>query len=193
MTLQEEKNHIVQRLQSHNVEVESVYDLVNSKAPYPQAIPVLIGLLEEGVNHLTQKEGIIRALGVKEAKGPAGPLLIKEFWSLPEEMEILRWVVGNSLRFCSTKDDVSEIIKIVQSKEFGSSRGSFVTALSNYKTEEVENILIEGLQDEDIRVECIEGLGKLKSKKAKEYVAAFENDGKDLVRKEAKKALNKIK
>ena len=44
-------------------EVRSVYDLVNTKEPYPKAIPVLLEFLPRVTNHRI-KEGVARALGV---------------------------------------------------------------------------------------------------------------------------------
>ncbi|MEO0249525.1 MAG: hypothetical protein ABIN58_08295, partial [candidate division WOR-3 bacterium] len=49
------------------LEVSSVWDLVNTSEPYPEAIPVLIKLLSQ-IEEPHMKEGIVRALTVKEAR-----------------------------------------------------------------------------------------------------------------------------
>ena len=65
-------------LQDANIIVNNIYDLVNTKEAYPEAIHVLIGLIEE-INDFNIKQGIVRALTVKEAKGKANYTLLKEY------------------------------------------------------------------------------------------------------------------
>jgi hypothetical protein len=48
-------------LQDANIIVNNIYDLVNTKEAYPEAIHVLIGLIEE-INDFNIKQGIVRAL-----------------------------------------------------------------------------------------------------------------------------------
>ena len=55
-------------LQQAGVEVNSVFDLVNARRAYPQAIPSLLKCLAE-INEPVIKEGVVRALTVKEARG----------------------------------------------------------------------------------------------------------------------------
>jgi len=76
---EEESACVAQALRKQaRLNVTSVWDLVNTRAPYPEAIPVLLEWLPR-VRHPRIKEGIVRALTVKEARGVAGKLLIDEF------------------------------------------------------------------------------------------------------------------
>ena len=50
--------------------VSSVFDLVNARSKYPAAVPVLLRLLPKLKNHIV-REGAVRALTVKEARGVA--------------------------------------------------------------------------------------------------------------------------
>ena len=41
-------------------------------------------LLKEGITNIGDREGVIRALAVSEAKGEVGSLLIDEFYKIPK-------------------------------------------------------------------------------------------------------------
>jgi hypothetical protein len=60
---------LVQDLRAAGTRVESVWDLVNTRARYPAAIPVLLEHLER--EYIPEaREGIARALAVPEATAP---------------------------------------------------------------------------------------------------------------------------
>lgn len=172
--------------------VNSIYDLVNSKESYPEAISVLIKLMDEDFDDLREKEGVVRALAVKEAKGKANTVLISEYLKTSEKMNSYRWAVGNTIGLIMTKDDVNTILSIVQDVSNGTSRQMLVMALGRVKSEEVENVLITLLDDDDVVAHALYALGKLKSQKAKGKIQSLLNDSRSLVRKEAQKALKKI-
>ena len=57
------------------VSVASVYDLVNTRAPYPELYPVLVRHLDIP-HHRAIREGIIRALTVRDARAAAESALL---------------------------------------------------------------------------------------------------------------------
>jgi hypothetical protein len=62
-------------LSAVGLDVSSVWDLVNMSAPYPQAVSVLLRHLATA-RHQVVREGLARALTVREAEGIAsGPIL----------------------------------------------------------------------------------------------------------------------
>lgn len=71
-----EYSSMIVELANKNIIISDVYDLVNTAESYPDAIPILIKYLTK-VNHDKNKEGIVRALAVKEARGKASPILIE--------------------------------------------------------------------------------------------------------------------
>ena len=75
--------------------VESVYDFVNTAAPYPNAYPILVRHLSLPHDRPT-REGIVRALTVKDARPVAGRALLEAFES--ERDPLIRWVLANALR-----------------------------------------------------------------------------------------------
>jgi hypothetical protein len=72
--IDEDSQLVVNSLREAGVQVSDIYDLVNGPTPR-EAVPVLVQLLPLLDNN-SIKEGVIRALGDKAARGlAAGPLL----------------------------------------------------------------------------------------------------------------------
>lgn len=166
----------------------SVWDLVNTKLKYPKAVPILIKHLAIPYPERI-KEGIIRALSVKEAKGKAGHALIEEYYKIPRENSSLRWVIGNAMISVINRDIIQDVIAIVRNKENGSSRSRFVFALGKMREEQT---IIDLLDDDEMARYAIEVLGILKSAKAKEKIQQLLYHPNPDIKKEAEKALKKI-
>lgn len=128
------------------IEIKSVWDFVNSDEKYPEAIPVLIKHLSRPY-HRAIKEGIVRALAVKAAKGLANKAVIEEYQRLPREdlerpwIRDFRWAFGNTMSVIVTKDDLDELIKIVTDESNGESRTGFIEALAKIKSPKVIEVL----------------------------------------------------
>ncbi|WP_185218131.1 hypothetical protein [Sphingobacterium mizutaii] len=153
---------LIDELADLGIKINSIWDLVNSKSKYPKAIPVLMKYLPL-VNYVRNKEGIVRALTVPEAKGLVVQLLVKEYMQLPIDKENLRWVIGNAVNATITESEVANIFPIVLNKENGLSRQMFVTALGKIKTDNVKNVLLQLSNDDDkvIRDEAKKALKKV--------------------------------
>lgn len=185
-------NKIKLRLAKVGIVINDIYDLVNAVEPYPAAVPVLLDLLQEGIKHIGTKEGVIRALAVKEAIGIASPILIDEYNKTPKDKMLLRWAIGNTIYTTITEDDVDRILPIVQDKENGMSRQMFVAALGRVKSERAEDVLIELLDDDEVAAQALEALGRRNSIKAKEKILTLTSHPKFLIKKEALKVLKKL-
>ena len=184
-------NRIKKELLKIGIQVDDIFDLVNTKKPYPKAIPVLLYLLGE-VSHDRLKEGIIRALAVKEAKGLAGKVLIDEYKKTPKNKLLLLWAIGNTMEVVISDNDIDDVLEIVADKDNGMSRQMFVIALGKMKSARVEQALIDLLNDEEISPHVLDALGRQKSLKARAKINKLTNHSKPLIRKEAQKALKKI-
>jgi hypothetical protein len=86
---------LVEELRLAGLEVSSVYDLVNTASPYPDAIPILIRHLELPHEKII-REGIIRALTIKNAGNEVETALLHHF-EKESESEV-RWVIANALK-----------------------------------------------------------------------------------------------
>lgn len=114
--------------------------------------------------HDKNKEGIVRALAVKEAIGKATPALIKEYNRLDKKKETLRWTIGNTVYETITKADLEDVLQVVKDSENGFSRQMFVAALGKVKSEKSEDVLIELLNDKELAPTALEVLDRMKSK-----------------------------
>lgn len=139
---------LIDELAVLDIKINSIWDLVNTKSKYPKAIPVLMKYLPL-VNYVRNKEGIVRALTVPEAKGIVVPLLIREYLQLSNDQENLKWVIGNAINATITKSEVADIFPIVLNKENGLSRQMFVSALGKIKAEHVKEVLLRLVNDDD--------------------------------------------
>jgi hypothetical protein len=189
--LNNETRELLNQLKAAGLNVTSVWDLVNTKSSYPEAIDILLNHLRKKYHH-KNKEGIIRALAVKEAKGKATSLLIDEYYKTPKDEKSLRWAIGNTIFTIITQQDLDKILPIVQDKDNGESRQMFVASLGKIKSDRAEDTLIELLDDNEVSAQSLYALGLLKSKKAKEKIILMKNHPNPLIRKEANESAKKI-
>ena len=101
-----EEEPIIADLAASGVEVDDVWDLVNTNASYPAAIPVLLDHLRRSY-HVRIREGIIRALTVKEAKGLAGDAILNELRRETDSEN--RWVLANALTVVAERKNAAAI------------------------------------------------------------------------------------
>lgn len=101
---------VVAELRTVGVEVESVWDLVNTAEPYPSALPILIRFLEEGDLPGRVLEGVGRALAVKPSVAfwdRLSTLLLRP--SNDDQAE----GVAVAMAACATADQVEELISML--------------------------------------------------------------------------------
>lgn len=154
--LQQQAKPLFDELVEVGIRIKSVWDFVNTSDKYPEAIPVLIKHLSKSYHHRT-KEGIVRALAVKEAKGVANRAVMDEYWRLPKENPEIdpdeqwifhyRWAFGNTMKVIVLERDLDDLIEIVLDKSNGHSRNSFVEALAKLKSPKVIEVLNKLVKD----------------------------------------------
>jgi hypothetical protein len=88
---------LIEALAAAGRQVKSVWDLVNTAESYPEAIPVLVEHLQRPYNIRT-REGIARALSVKEARGPVAHIVLGELKKMNEAKD----PIEESYRFALT-------------------------------------------------------------------------------------------
>jgi|GEM_PF-2544630 len=148
LELQNMQEPLIRDLHDLGIKISSVWDLVNTKLSYPEAIAALGKHLVLDC-HIRIKEGIVRALAVKEAKGKFTAELINLYSQLANNKtnESLRWAIGNTLFYTIEKKDAALLFPIVLNKENGSSRDMFIAALGKFKTDEVKTVLKQLVTD----------------------------------------------
>lgn len=150
---------LISELEGKGLSITSIWDLVNSKKTYPQAIDILIKYLPNDYSE-KNKEGIVRALTVKAAKGKAASVLIEEYNRTPKGKDNLRWVIGNAIATVMTLQDVERILSIVTDRSNGNSRMQLVVALGTVKSKQVQDALTGLLNDEAMATTAQESLNR---------------------------------
>lgn len=121
--LRQAQKPLIEALHKVGVDIQSVWDLVNTSKPYPDALPVLMEHLERGGYPERVMEGLGRALAVKSAV---------VFWERLSE----RWLSARdageedgtavALAACATKSQVEDLIGFLRVEKRGDSRIYFL-------------------------------------------------------------------
>jgi len=192
-----ENEFITMELRNAGFKVSDLFDLINFKQTEFGYINLLLNLLDsEKVTDPIMKDGIIRAITVKKAKGIAEKKLLEYYNCLTteREKELIGWSIGNWFEHLYSESYFDQIMKISANKKNGMSRQMFVLALGKTKNHksDAEKLLLELTFDKDVALHAIISLGKLKSKKSIKRLTELINDKNKTIKKEANKALNKI-
>lgn len=137
---------IVADLRQAGVDVESVWDLVNTAEPYPAALPVLLGHLERG----GYPDRVMESLGRALAVGPAVAL-----W---DRLKLLYLASRNpgeedgtavALAACATEAQLDDLIDLLSVEERGASRIYFVRPILKLGGARGRR-LVEGLRSDPV-------------------------------------------
>jgi HEAT repeat protein len=179
---------VVEALCVVGLPVSSVWDLVNSKESYPQAIPVLLKCLQMEMDPRV-KEGVVRALTVREARTIAAKPLVQEFLKVSEPDSSLKWAIGNALAVVADDSVFEEIAGLVSDSTNGRSRQMLVEALGRMKNPRAVDLAISLLDEEEVAGHAIVALRKLRAKRARPFIEPFLKHPMPWIRNEANRTL----
>ncbi|MGB7158059.1 MAG: hypothetical protein WBD40_08330 [Tepidisphaeraceae bacterium] len=112
---------LVAALTSVGQAVTSVWDFVNTSASYPDAIPVLAEHLQRPY-HFRTREGIARALSVKEARGPAARVVLKELKKMTDARDAgegaYRFALANALVTIGDSAMQEDVVQMINDPRF---------------------------------------------------------------------------
>lgn len=137
---------IVAELRSSGVQVESVWDLVNTAQPYPEALPVLMAHLERGGYPDRVMEGLGRALAVRPAVA---------FWVRLKARYVTPRSPGEeygtavALAACATEARVDDLVDFLSLEERGESRVYFIRPLLRFGGDRGRQI-VAGLRSDPV-------------------------------------------
>jgi HEAT repeat protein len=166
-------------------------ELLRRRKKYLEAIPILLKWLPRIANYRV-KESIVRALTVPWAKGAVAPTLIAEFKSADLTADSYKWTIGNALASVPSRSIAGDLIELLQDRKHGSARQMLALALAKSGDLRATDVLLDLLGDETLRGHAIIGLGKLASPRARLQLEPFLSDENAWIRREAKKALERI-
>lgn len=123
-----EEAPLVADLTAVGCQFSEVWDMVNTSASYPEAVPVLLKHLPL-VTHRVLRQGIGRALAVLEAEGMAGPTILQELRR--EQDPETRWVFANTLTIVADRSDAEPIRTLVEDPAYADVHERLNQALKN--------------------------------------------------------------
>jgi hypothetical protein len=190
----EAEKQVLEDLRGVGVNVETVWDLVNSRDSYPQAVPVLARHLAHPYP-IKNRESLVRALTVKESKGVADESLIAMLASLApaktyEENQLV-WLIGHALAFAASPRSLPRIASLAKDDRYASAREGLCKALGGWRSPvAVEALcsLLDGalasptlMQEHLARPFALKALGRLRPTSAMPKVLGLVNSsaGKD--------------
>ena len=119
------------------------------------------------------------------------PMLIDDYYS-DETPDLTRWYISDCIYQVKSKNFVNEYVNIVSNKKFGQNRQMIVLLLGKLKEESVISVLIDLLEDEEVRLHAISALGEFKSEDFRCYFERFQNSTHPGWRKYSRMALKKL-
>lgn len=118
------------------------------------------------------------------------PMLLEDYYS--DNTNIDRWAIGDQLYQIRSKKYIDDYLKIISDSSFGRSRQMVILLLGKLKEERAVPILIDLLEDEDVRLQAITALGDFKREEFRCYFERFQDSKHPGWRKYAKSALKKL-
>jgi len=129
--LDDAEQPLLNALRGVGVDVTTVYDLVNTRAAYPEALPVLLEHLPRPYP-VEIREGIARALAVRGARFAWHQL--RELYEAERDQR-MRDVLALALANAADEDVLEEVIAIARDTSYGDSRSFMLLALKRFKND----------------------------------------------------------
>ncbi|MBK8010186.1 MAG: hypothetical protein IPK13_02490 [Deltaproteobacteria bacterium] len=152
---------LVEELRAAGFEVDSAWDLVNTSAPYPDALPILVDHLQRSYPSRV-REGIARALAVPESKF-AWDVLTRLYRNEGERDA----KDGLAVAISVVADDevIDEMLGLVRDERHGPSRILLLSALGRSEDPRTRAALMELGTDPELKKEIQVILRRLKKRK----------------------------
>lgn len=174
-----------------SVKGNSVDTLVNTKWPRKPYAEILLEYFPKVSKN--EQEMVVRALSVKGNNVASKPLL-EMFRSKEAYSETFLWVVGDALSIINDKSSYPEILTICKNPKNGIARQMlFLKVLPRIKTDEAYRVLLNGLNDKDVRGHALDGLGKYGNIDAIDTIKGIEVEKGKNEYKAKERALKKLR
>jgi HEAT repeat protein len=130
------------------IDIDLVWDLVNSRRSFPEAIPILLKHLGRPYDDRT-REGIARALTDKVARRYARELI--EAFQVEDDSKhhFVKWAIGNALTVTAARNHLPEIINLALDPKHGKARAILLLILHRSTKPEAKAAILQLLSDPD--------------------------------------------
>lgn len=139
-----------QALQSAGIDVQSVWDLVNTATPYPEALPILLEHLDRPYPDRV-REGIARALAVRDAKF-GWAQLVHHYQAEPDGSDAKDGLAA-AIAAVADGEVVDDVIGLAQDRQHGASRLLLLKALRRSHDPRARAALEQFLRDPQLAIE----------------------------------------
>lgn len=160
-----EEQPILADLRTVFLDVNSVWDLVNTSLPYPEAVPILLKHLSLPYSDRT-RAGIARALAVPEPEvRKARSFLVEEYRKAPMGKGIIapgdiqefslgaKSGLALAVAAATTEADIDDLIALARDRSLGSSRLLLLSRLKRSKSQHAKQALEDLATDPDLEKE----------------------------------------
>lgn len=148
----EEQVPLLREILEAGLQIESVWDLVSTREPYPEAIPVLLSHLADLTYHPAIREGIARALTVKGFPEIL-PAMIESFREDPDPIvNGPKWSKGNAIEVLYDDHYFDDVVELVRDRSHGDARAMLVYALGKSKNPLADEVLRDLLSDPQLEI-----------------------------------------
>ena len=183
---------IIDDLAKLGYKVETLAELRHQNRDWKTALPVLLRWLPLIDDDLNVKQDIISCLSVPWIGNKATGELIEEFKTYAPTHSMVAWTIGNALSSVDVKGFEKQIIELCGNPKYGMARQMLVLSLGRLRKPQAEEMAVELLNDEEVKLHAIGALGTIKSKRALFELERLLTDKRAVIRKEARKAITKI-
>lgn len=128
------------------VEIDLIWDLVNTRESYDVAVPILLEHLKRPYDART-REGIARALAIKAAKPYAKDLIELFKAETDNSSHSVKWAIGNALTVATRRELLPEIIELALDPRHGEARSILLLVLNRSKKPEAKEALMRLVSD----------------------------------------------
>lgn len=188
-------------LDAAGIPEDTVWELVNSRNDYPQAVPIVIDWLQHLDERVPPEEdrrawraGLIRNLITKHAKGnrAAIDILFHQFEIEPPLSNLELEAAGFALAEICERSDFGRVADLIRAERDFPTKSVLVQWLGQIKTDEAKELAVSQLSKPATRIPAMRALVRQKASGVRDAVAAYLDDEHEVFRKEARKTLDKL-
>jgi hypothetical protein len=197
----EYRRALKRELNEAGIPEDTIWQLVNSKTDYPQAVPIIVDWLQHldervppGEDRNALREGLIRNLITKHAKGNRAAIDVL-FHQLEIDPPLGRFElepVGYALFEILERSDFPRVAATIRSERDFPTKSWLVRWIGRFKTEEAKELAVSQLSNPATRDAAMAALVRQKAKGVRDAVAVYLDDEHEVWRKEARKTLDKL-
>lgn len=140
---------LVRELRAAGAQVSSVWDLVNTKRPYPQLLPTLFAHVDRPYPGRV-REGIARSLAVPESRSRWHELVNRYLAETDVTENGMKWTLHLVIAAAADASVLEPLIKLACDRRHGRNRAMFVDALARIDDPRAKATLEELASDPDL-------------------------------------------